>query len=234
MAVNYTYQYDNLLHVIKTPVSNIVSEVIKKPVCSTSFYGMNGGFFAGGNYTAPPVAGISISHNGVVGDPVSNNNSDSIRGTFFTYSENNSIKAGVARCKNVTDLKNKVGALSFKTIIGGGSLMLRSSDDQFNEVWDAEGFTVSKLPVTRRSALGFKKESDGYYAYLVVSGGIYSINELRNYMRNSLGCTDAIHLDGSGSAQMQCYRNGSLLQEKGSDGGAGRYIWNMVRFIILL
>lgn len=50
MATNYTYSSElwmmgrPFVHMIKTPLSNICTETICKPLTSTSYYGINGGF----------------------------------------------------------------------------------------------------------------------------------------------------------------------------------------------
>lgn len=229
MAINYSYSEQSGYHIIRTHVSNIVSEVIKKPVCSTSNYGMNGGFFVSSDYSQPPQSSVSIAHDGVTGNPSTN---AKYRGTFFTYIENGLTKAGVARCNSVAELKKDVGYLNFKTLIGGGSLSLPVSEESFKNVHEQEEWNINAgIPVTRRSGLAFKNEAGGVYAYLVVSTGFKTLYNLRNFLKEDLACTNAIFLDGSGSSQMQVFANGSLIQEKGSDPGAGRYIWNMVKLI---
>ncbi|WP_373458207.1 phosphodiester glycosidase family protein [Paenibacillus harenae] len=50
--------------------------------------------------------------------------------------------------------------------------------------------------------------------------------DLRQLFKD-LGCINAIHLDGSGSARMQVYANNATIKDRGSD--PDRYAWNMVR-----
>ncbi|MEF3355813.1 MULTISPECIES: phosphodiester glycosidase family protein [unclassified Paenibacillus] len=235
MAINYSYFERDGYRVIKTHVSNIVSEVIKKPVCSTNNYGINGGFFASTSYSSPPYAGLSISYDGVTQNPGSNAGGDRNRGTFFTFTDNGVTKAGVQRCTTMTDLKDKLGlsASQFKTVIGGGSLNLPGTEAQFEQLLEAEQWEVvsPSLPLTRRSGIGFKNETNGVYAYLVTSTVFKSLYGLRDFFKNDLGCYNAIFLDGSGSVQMQVHANGELIQADGTDPSPGRYVWNMIKLI---
>lgn len=231
MAINYSYFEQDSYRIIKTHVSNIVSEVIKKPVCSTENYGINGGFFNSINYNSPPTDGLSIAHDGKIGNPSSN--SGKYRGTLFTYSQNGQTKAGIIQCTDVANLKTQVGYLNFKTIIGGGSLALGVSEDKWlSNYYDAEGWNIAAtVPLHGRSGIGLKTENGEQKAFLAVSvNGFRTLTSLRNLFID-LGCTAGMFLDGSGSAQMQVYANGGLIQEKGTDSGAGRYIWNMVKLI---
>ncbi|SEO81394.1 MULTISPECIES: phosphodiester glycosidase family protein [unclassified Paenibacillus] len=233
MAINYTYFESSGYRVIKTHVSNIVSEVIKKPVCSTNNYGINGGFFASNLYTAPPTGGLSISYDGATQDPGSNAGGTRNRGTFFTYLDNGVTKAGITRCTTIPNLKQQVGNLQFKTIIGGGSLHLTGTEDQFKTIHEDEVWNVhAGIAATRRAGLGFKNESNGVYAYLVTSTVWKTLYNLRDFFKDDLGCNNAVFLDGDGSVQMQVYANGELIKADGTDPSPGRYVWNMVYLIV--
>ena len=109
--------------------SNIKPVIINKPVVDTTYYGINGGYFLSDDYSEAPTGGVGIHWNkGESGNHEYNgtSSSDAIsRGTFFTFNDGGTIKAGIWRAKSVTDLKNQLGtSVDFLCMIGGGDLAL--------------------------------------------------------------------------------------------------------------
>lgn len=240
MATNYSYFEQSAagsdFRIIKTHVSNLRSETIKKPISSTSYYGINGGVFNSPNgYSAPPTQGLAISWNKddtSSTTTTSNANGGKSRGTLFTYFESGMTKAGITRCTNITDLKSKVGNIDFRCIVGGGDFALNiASDSTWNSsIFEAEAWSTQAdypfVPDPRRAGIGIKVENGNWYSYLAISKSNAKLYDLRQLFKD-LGCFNAIHLDGSGSSQMQVFANGGLITDRGSD--PDRYIWNMVR-----
>lgn len=79
-----------------------------------------------------------------------------------------------------------------------------------------------------RSGIGLAVENGKWIAYLAISKANATLYDLRQLFKDH-GCFNAIHLDGSGSAQMQVYANNATIKDRGSD--PDRYVWNMVRLI---
>ncbi len=243
-SVSYRY--------IKTPIELIRPLIINQPLCATSNIGINGGHYAPAEkdvYNVPPKAGVSINwykeSDGTI-DTNSHLTNDAdqdntiYRGTLCVFRTASGIaRAFVVRTTDVDSVIRENTACDFFAMIGGGSLALLNTDDvwetiQANEQFDALAYN---LPLARRSAIGYKYDAtDGIvYAYLIVSLEWTNLAGIRNFCKNSLQLDDAIHLDGSGSTQMQWYDTaGNLQKDKGSDKNNstmpnGRYIWNMVK-----
>lgn len=230
---SYTAWEKDGYHVIKTKVSNIKPQVISKSVLDTNYYGINGTFWA------TPESGVCIHYTKF---PTSSNPNQTVnisdddskpvrRGTFFVYKDTDlKTKCGIIDAEDMEDLKNQLpNDIDILYAIGGGNLLLGASESYYLQKREAEELHINYDGPTGRSALGFKVENGVWYAYLVVreawfgSAGGVSVSAIRKFMKDKLDCYNAINLDGSGSAQMQCseYRL----------NGDGRSVWNMVRLI---
>ncbi|MDQ0063889.1 phosphodiester glycosidase family protein [Paenibacillus harenae] len=241
MAINYSYFEQGPFRVIKTHVSNLKNVVIKKPLCDTSYYGINGGFFAepAGGYGTPPTTPLSINWFKGQTTGVCTYNGPSAtdtrqRGTLVTFYDTATSKtlSVITRAKDINEIKQDLGAnLDYRNIIGGGSLALNLSNSAWKTLHeDQEKWSVyGTLAITERSAIGLKVENGQHIAFLLISknGNNESLYSMRDTLKE-LGCFDGIFLDGSGSAQMQVHANGALIQDRGSDGAPGRYIYNAV------
>ena len=175
------------------------------------------------------------------------------RGTLFLYLTNEiKYEAGIITAESCDDVKSQIklrtndeikqtnqdGDFDYIYMIGGGNFYLADYPDP--DDWDKwteekyleEGPRVREYFKTGRSGIGIKKENDIWYVYLVSSGingeeKPKTLKELRALFI-SLGCSDAIYLDGDGSSQMRCaHENGELIEKCGDN----RYIWSMVRLV---
>jgi len=166
------------------------------------------------------------------------------RGALFLYINQKGLyEAGVISAESCEDLKNQVNLQTnnnndYIYIISGGNFYLNEYpkeedwDKWFSEKYLEEGPLVIENTKTGRSGIGIKKENGIWCAYLVSSGingeeKPKTLRELRTLFI-SLGCSDAVFLDGAGSSQMRCARNNGELIEKCGDN---RYIWAMVRLV---
>lgn len=236
---------------IKTPIELIRPLIINQPLCATDNIGINGGYYAPAQkdvYNVPPRTGVSINwykkSDGRVDTNChltndANDGNTIYRGTLCVFrTASGNARAFVVRTTDVQSVIQQNTACDFFAMIGGGSLALLNTDDVWGTIQTNEQFNDDSYnwPVVRRSALGYKYDAtDGIvYAYLIVSLTPTNLAGIRNFCKNSLELDDAIHLDGSGSSQMQWYDNaGNLQMDKGSDEKDsmpnGRYIWNMVK-----
>jgi len=165
------------------------------------------------------------------------------RGTLYLYEDDGRFEAGVISAESCYNLKMKVKSRKgiehdFIYMIGGGNFYINEYPDIDDweswkqEKYAAEGPLVVETNKTGRSGIGIKEENGEFYAYLAVSGTNgeekpKTLRELRDLFI-SLGCSDAIYLDGDGSSQMRCEDdNGELIEKPGDN----RYIWSMVRLI---
>ncbi|WP_139368356.1 phosphodiester glycosidase family protein [Evansella clarkii] len=201
--------------ILRTPISNIRSLIINRPISSTSNTGVNGGFFAAANgYNSPPTGGRSISYtrgystnylyNGTASNPVS-------RRTAVIYNNRRSItRMNAARLSEIT---NRFGTVD--VAIGG--------TDFSSSSWSSTAY----YGATKRTALAW----EGSNAYLiVVRTGVVNIPALRSAIDSDLGLglssSNAVVLDGSGSTSMQVYGNSSRTWHN-----ANRHIFNMVTLV---
>ena len=167
------------------------------------------------------------------------------RGTLFLYSDDKTGKyeAGVISAESCDNVKSQIKLRTGRDydyiyMIGGGNFYL--SEYPNTDDWDkwreekylTEGPLVGETSGTDRSGIGIKEENGAWHVYLVTSGTngekkSKTLKDLRDLFI-SLGCSDAIYLDGDGSSQMRCADNDGNLIEKPGDN---RYIWAMVRLI---
>jgi len=167
------------------------------------------------------------------------------RGTLFLYEDdtNGVYEAGVISAENCDDVENQMKLRTGRDydyiyMVGGGNFYLNEYpniddwDKWREEKYLTEGPLVSENGKTGRSGIGIKKENGAWYVYLVTSGTNgegkpKTLKDLRDLFI-SLGCSDAIYLDGDGSSQMRCAdNNGNVIENPGDN----RYIWAMVRLI---
>ncbi|MCL1794462.1 MAG: phosphodiester glycosidase family protein [Oscillospiraceae bacterium] len=167
------------------------------------------------------------------------------RGTLFFYMSDGKYEAGVMSAESSGDLREQIKQKTNRDhdyiyMIGGGNFYLGEypePEDWENwkeQKYQNEGPLVIENSKTGRSGIGIKKENGIWYAYLACSGTNSkekpkTLEELRALFI-SLGCFEAIYLDGAGSSQMRCFGDdGELVEKRGDD----RYIWAMVRIVVL-
>ena len=94
---------------------------------------------------------------------------------------------------------------------------------------------MGNLLEAKRTGIGIKAEGTKHFAYLVITAGWNgtTLDNLRDYIGNVLGCSTGIFLDGSASTQMRAFdAAGNLKEESGNKViPSKRKVWNMVRFI---
>lgn len=228
MATNYTYSSDLWMmgrpgvHIIKTPLSNICTETICRPLTDTSFYGINGGFYNTKDYDNTPESSSSICV-----DVNEIGNTIRVNGKTFSKNHNYNLNASGNKTakKTMVIYKDAITGLyratyrftdsrytisnefpNFEQIIGGTTYTL--------EAWGTKAY-YAPLP---RTVLAWK----GSYAYLIVTDIPKTIPDLKNVVEQlGLSPSDSIVLDGSGSTSMQCKE----FTKKGGE----RHIFNMIR-----
>lgn len=239
---NYTYTKDGDYRYITTKANNITTKIIDSNLCSTAEYGINGGFFAKQD-KADPTFTLGVSMSWIFGNPYGNNVNankgggfggtyEVSRGTFAIFEENGISKCLIGSAPNITRLVTDYGIAGITRVaIGGGHFALRQTEDYWkNTIFPSEELSCKiddGVVNPPRTALGFKVINNEWHVYLVVNrsalGTGITLTALRNYMKNTLGCVDAIFLDGSGSTQIQC--------KEYSNDGDKRRIHNAVTLI---
>ncbi|MBN8436417.1 phosphodiester glycosidase family protein [Priestia flexa] len=218
-------------YVIRTLASNIKSEVIKKPVSSSGYMGINGGLFSSSCYSCTP-SGRSISYYSGAKNNYNYNGTSSkqiTRPTYVTYYDKKSkqTKVKILKFKNMSQITNdfkKYPNQQIKTAIGG--VRYSVSD------WGSKAYYAP----ARRTVLGFKEEKGKTYAYLVISKPMVTIPQLqRKLSRIGLNDKNSIMLDGSGSSSMRVKNGSKWFIDKGTETTSGktanRHVFNMVRLI---
>lgn len=246
MAINYQYSIENQdgyeFHVIRTKISILRPQIINSPLCDTSMFGINAGFFAPGN----PPTGASINYlknatNNYDYNGVANENYS--RGTLvISRLENGEYFSQILSVANITQLFNITGNTDVIAAVGGGDLAIGMTDSYWkSNVFDVEqwsDFSTHWGPIqgfieARRSGIGIKTEGGEKIAYLVVSKNSLgcTLYNLRHLI-DGLGCHSGLFLDGSASSQLQCRTNdGVLVQDRGykPPSETNRTIWNILR-----
>ncbi|KML00559.1 phosphodiester glycosidase family protein [Rossellomorea marisflavi] len=200
--------------VIETPLNNIKSEKINKPISSTSYSGINGGFFDG-DYNSPPDRPDSISwsyndqgtgknydYNGSPSNQVS-------RKTFVVYQEGNFYFGATMYARNISQVKSKYPQV--REVIGG--IGLNKSD------W---GSDTAYYGPTARTFMAYDGGGSKRFGYLIICPTRINVPAISSILLQlGLDPDDAVVLDGSGSTSM------SIPGYKYN--GENRYISNMVR-----
>jgi len=217
------------LKMIKTPINNVKTRTILKPIKETGLTGINGGFFdADEGYNKPPTRGASIVYERMATD-------DEVtyegRTLPYNYDYNGSPSNPKSR-KTMVIYRDNVGEYGVeymyaRTIddvldryeVGGGRVETVVGGTSFNESdWSS---TAYNLP-TPRTCVAWK----GNYIYLIIARHAITIPQLRESLEmNNLSATNAVVLDGSGSTAMQVIINGSKSK---SFYGENRYLYNVV------
>ncbi|SFS49585.1 phosphodiester glycosidase family protein [Paenibacillus sp. 453mf] len=241
MAVHYSYSqklgspppfaaYGPRMQIIKTHLSNIKSETILRPISTTSYMGINGGFFrpvSDDAYNVPPAQGSSIAY-----CPEDENKTVSYQGRTLARNYNyngNSSTNPIAR-KTMVVYTNSSGSTkaayvyaatlgevtsrfsNIKTVIGGNSFA--SAD------WSP---TVYNLPAPR-TAIAWDSSDN---AHLIVVPDAINIPLLKSSIEYiGLNPENAVVLDGSGSSSLRVQVDGSYSK---SFYGENRHIFNMIR-----
>ncbi|HEK9104022.1 TPA: hypothetical protein SUB30_005587 [Bacillus pseudomycoides] len=199
-----------MFSIIKTPIDNIRTEVIKKPVSATNYIGINGGFNDQSNGTVEPRS-ISYYNPAMVTDgstEVSNFNSTSnperfpntiaSRSTFVTYYDKNEkrTKATIIPAASLDDVfKQFAPHQEVINAIGGKG-------------YDINHFRGSKKDYSqtplRRTILAYKEENGTVYAYLIITQSFVTVERLKLHVEK-LGFkeNENIMLDASGSTSMR-------------------------------
>lgn len=229
------------LYILKTPIENIKTEVIKKRLSDTNYTGINGGFlklkYEEKKYKISP-RNISYFKGDEEGYDYNYVKSDQRSwSTFITYYDKKlqQTRAKIRDVKSMGEVKkhfkshqeiiNAIGGKGYKLDHWGTGNILSKSFYYF-------------VTPSRRTALGFKEEGEKIYAYLIISKYNLTVGNMEG-MLEELGFDEnnSIMLDGSGSTSMQVYRNDKelLFQDKGSEPLSNevgnRYIYNMIRLI---
>lgn len=226
--------------IIKTPVSNIRTEVIKKPVSRTNYVGINGGF----NYqTSGTVEGRSISYYNpaMVTDGSNEVHDCNMRSagkevplpTFVTYYDKDLkiTKAEVISAKCMKDINNHFKNTKTKNNDNEDDHHHHSNQIIINAIggkgYDKKQWGDGKEDYSghtlRRTILAYKEENGTVYAYLIITKSFVTVERLKLHVAK-LGFKEEEHivLDGSGSTSMRAKTkiNGDWewYVDKGSEG----------------
>lgn len=214
---------------IKTPVSNIRTEVIKKPVSATNYIGINGGFNNQENEEVEPRSisyynpamvtdgSNEVSNFNSTSDPETYPNSIASRPTFVTYYDKNEkrTKATIIPAASLGDVFKQFAPHQevINAIGGKGYDINHFGGDQKDYSWHE----------LRRTVLAYKEENGTVYAYLIITQSFVTVERLQLYIEK-LGFKKDEHilLDGSGSTSMQAkVKNNGKWEwdtDKGSEG----------------
>lgn len=245
MAINYQYAVEQQdgkeFHVIRTKISILRPQVISSPLCDTSMYGINSGFFNPGTLTGASINYLKNATNNYLYNGSSSQKYK--RGTIYIANMGGTdYYSQVVSVADTTELFNFTGSLDVVCAVGGGDLAIGMTDSSWKtnifdkEKWEefgAQWGPVDGFIEARRTGVGLKTEGGEKIAYLVVSKNPLgcSLYTLRHLI-DGLGCHSGIFLDGSASSQMQCKdQNGNLVQDRGykPPNTTNRTIWSMFR-----
>lgn len=212
-------------NVITTPINNIRTETILKPVVDTNYTGINGGFYQSDNgYQNPPTRGSSIAwHIDDIGEVAPGNSSlyknhiynegaadQTLRKTMYLYTDvGGNIQADWMYARNRDEVLNNTSGV--RQIIGG--------NDYNSESWGGpiSGYNAS----LHRTALAW----DSTNAYLIVSTTSLTIPKLKESLEQmQYNPVNSIVLDGSGSSSMNVTTDSSYNVPNDE-----RYVFNMIR-----
>ncbi|MFP3886426.1 hypothetical protein U8V97_13325 [Priestia filamentosa] len=256
-----TNRYLTRFYIIKTPIDNIRTEVIRKSVSETSYTGTNGGFLEldydketneiyklnskNISYYSGAVGGLTdgstenYNYNGTRQEPTP-------RPTFVTYYDRDLRKMKAEIIHDITsmdEINNHFKNLDHNdhkhhdnqviiNAIGGKSF------DRAH--WAYGKIADYYLKPARRTVLGYKEEGGNIYAYLMVTDTDITVAGLESFVE-SLGFNkdNIIVLDGSGSTSMRVKMpNGQWFIDKGKEPplldlieDADRPVYNMIRLI---
>lgn len=248
-------------YIIKTPIDNIRTEVIRKRVSKTNYTGVNGGFLKlkydeetkkifkmesrNISYYSGAIDGLT---NGLTDGSTENYEYNGTRGnpyswpTFVTYYDKDLRKTKAEIIHDTTsmdEIKNK----HFKNrpnhviinAIGGKSY---EKDHWGNSEFGKE--TSYSYKPARRTVLGYKEEEGTVYAYLMVTDSDTTVENLKEDVKKlGFNKDNSIVLDGSGSTSMRVKMpNGKWFIDKGKEpiflapiNDADRPVYNMIRLI---
>lgn len=227
MATNYTYSSElwmmgrPFVHMIKTPLSNICTETICKPLTETSYYGINGGFYNTASYDQTPSSSSSICV-----DVSEIGNSITVNGKTFAKNHNYNLNSSGAQTAKKTMVIYKDANGSYKATYRSTASRYTISNEfpQFEQIIGGTTYTLADwgekayYAPLQRTVLAWK----GQYAYLIVTEVLMTIPDLKNAVEQlGLDPSNSIVLDGSGSTAMQCKE----FTKKGGE----RHIFNMIR-----
>ncbi|QTL52624.1 hypothetical protein [Priestia aryabhattai] len=244
--------------IIKTPVDNIKTEVIKKPVSETKYIGINGGFYAPSydssiDYDEYRPCSISY-YNPNDYNPNENEleKEDLNKNSMFNRSSKNGPP--VSRPTLVTYYDKKLRKTKAEIIpaesmkkINDHFKNLDETDhyhDYSNQViinaiggkgYNIKHFRNSKKDYSentlRRTVLAYREENGTVYAYLMVTKSFVTVERLKLHVKK-LGFkeNESILLDGSGSTSMQAELNGEPYVDTGTEGD-GSVLSNIAVFL---
>lgn len=226
MPTHYTYSKElwlsgrPMVHMIKTPLSNICTETICKPLTNTAYSGINGGFYDTVSYDQTPTGGRSIAYDKAEGlNTITVNGKTFDKNYYYNGVPTNQVSrktmcisksstgvysAGYKYAKTVSEMK--AAFPNAEQIIGGNDYNLDS--------WGSKAYYA---PI-QRTVLAWK----GSYAYLIVTEVGALVSDMKNYVTQlGLDPVNSIMLDGSGSTAMKVPE----FTKKGDE----RHIFNMIR-----
>lgn len=224
---------------IKTPISNIRTEVIKKPVSATNYIGINGGFNSQGN----GIEGRSISfynpamvtdgsteiHNfNSKENPIKKPESIYSLPTFVTYYDKDlkTTKAEIISAKSMNDIYNHFKNLDHNDHHHhSNQIIINAIGGKGYDINHWGGRKKAYFEDTlRRTILAYKEENGTIYAYLIITTSFVTVERLKLHVEK-LGFKKDEHilLDGSGSTSMRAKikkHNGKWewYVDKGSEG----------------
>ncbi|MGL5313688.1 MAG: peptidoglycan-binding domain-containing protein [Peptostreptococcaceae bacterium] len=225
-ANGYKYEHKVVnglnFHIIEANLDRIETETILKPLSSTNYIGLNGGFFdAKQGYNNPPTSGSSICYNHEdVGKYVTvgsakrianfheNQNNDVAvdQRTLIIYRSGSTVTYKIQNMKHVNTAFNSVGQANVLNVIGGISPELTGGTA-------ALGASRSAISV---------KDSKAYLLYCPNTVSQSAFNKaLDTGLGRGLTRANTVMMDGSGSAGMK-----NTAQFIGMEK---RYLYNIIR-----
>ncbi|WP_243526663.1 hypothetical protein [Bacillus pseudomycoides] len=222
-------------YILKTPINNIRTEVIKKPVSETKYTGINGGFYAPSyiselDYSEYKPYNISYYNPDKVtdgSDEINEINGLHRKGedaekeeeknepkpyslpTLVTYYDKDlqKTKAKIIKVKNLDEIRDH-----FKDIPNLELINAIGGKGFKEEYWGGEGFDEKfknyYAGPARRTILTFEEDEDKgiVYAYLIITANDVAVQTLIPHLE-SLGFNkeNCILLDGSGSSSMRVW-----------------------------
>lgn len=222
-------------YILKTPINNIRTEVIKKPVSQTKYTGINGGFYAPSynselDYSEYKPYNISYYNPNKVtdgSDEINEINGLHRKGkdaekeeeknepkpyslpTLVTYYDKDlqKTKAKIIKAKNLDEIRDH-----FKDNPNLELINAIGGKDFGKEYWGGEGF-IEKfnnyyVGPARRTILAFEEDKDTgiVYAYLIITANEVSVQTLKSHIEKlGFNKEKCILLDGSGSSSMRVW-----------------------------
>ncbi|PEC23641.1 hypothetical protein [Bacillus cereus] len=231
-----------IFSIIKTPIDNIRTEVIRKPISETNYIGINGGYYAPSydssidydEYKPCSISYYNPNENELEKDAPNKNsmfnrsskNSPSVsRPTLVTYYDKKlqKTKAEIISANSMKQINDH-----FKNLDNNDHHHDYSNQVIINAIggkgYDIEHFGNKKDSYSedtlRRTVLAYREENGTVYAYLIVTKSFVTVERLKLHVEK-LGFkeNENIMLDASGSTSMRVIKpTGELLEDGGTEG----------------